>query len=106
MNIKVLKKHFPIVGIGGSAGGLEASTQLLKALPTDLGMGFVLVQHLDPTHASILADLLSKATTMPVKKAKDNSKVEPNHVYVIPYNKDMTIMGGVLNLTNRNKSNN
>lgn len=105
MNKKVLEKHFPIVGIGGSAGGLEASTQLLKALPIDLGMGFVLVQHLDPTHASILADLLSKATAMPVKEARNNTQVESNHVYVIPYNKDMTITKGALRLTNRNKSN-
>lgn len=97
--------NFPIVGIGASAGGLEASTQLLKALRVDLGMGFVLVQHLDPTHQSILSDLLSKATTMPVKEAKDGGSVRPNHVYVIPHNKDMTIINGVLKLTTRSKGN-
>lgn len=97
----VAKKHFPIVGIGASAGGLEAATQLLKALPTNLGMGFVLVQHLDPTHESILAELLSKATILPVEEARDNIQVKPNHVYVIPYNKDMTIKDGVLKLTAR-----
>ena len=55
---------FPIVGVGASAGGLDAFTQLLKHLPTDTGMGFVLIQHLDPTHASFLRDALAKATTM------------------------------------------
>jgi len=92
---------FPIVGIGASAGGLEAATQLLKALPTNTGMGFVLVQHLDPTHESILAKLLSKATTMPVKEARDEVVVKPDHVYVIPHNHDMTIINGVLKLTTR-----
>lgn len=100
-NGKVAKMLFPIVGIGASAGGLEAATMLLKALPTNLGMGFVLVQHLDPTHESILADLLSKATTLPVEEARDNTQVQPNHVYVIPHNKDMTIRAGVLKLTAR-----
>lgn len=104
-NNKSTKKQFPIVGIGASAGGLEAATQLLKALPTNLGMGFVLVQHLDPTHESILAELLSKVTTMSVEEAKDNTQVEPNHVYVIPYNKDMTIESGVLKLTARDINN-
>src|SRR6185503_21044947 len=64
-NHKTKNKFFPIVGIGASAGGLEAVTQLLHALPTNSGIGFVLVQHLDPTHESILADLLSRATAMP-----------------------------------------
>lgn len=100
-NGKDSKKRFPIVGIGASAGGLEAATLLLKALPTNLGMGFVLVQHLDPTHESILADLLSKATRMPVDEAKDNLKVEPNHVYIIPHNKALTIKAGILKLTPR-----
>lgn len=101
----VTSKSFPIVGIGASAGGLEASTQLLKALPTNLGMGFVLVQHLDPTHESILAELLSKSTTMSVKAAEANTRVKPDHMYVIPHDKDMTIVDGVLKLTSRIKSN-
>lgn len=100
-NGKVTKKLFPIVGIGASAGGLEAATLLLKALPTNLGMGYVLVQHLDPTHESVLAELLSKATKMPVHEAKDNAIVKPNHVYVIPHNKDLIIKAGVLKLTTR-----
>ncbi len=105
MNKKVLANSFPIVGIGASAGGLEATTMLLKALPANLGMGFVLVQHLDPTHESILAELLSKTTTMSVKEAVANTRVKPDHVYVIPHNKDMTIINGVLKLTSRKKSN-
>lgn len=100
---KTLKGLFPVVGIGASAGGLEAATLLLKALPADLGMGFVLVQHLDPNHESILAKLLSKATTMKVEEAKDETRVLPNQVYVIPHDKDMTIEAGVLKLTTRDK---
>ena len=78
---------FPIVGIGASAGGLEATTQLLKSLPAAPGAAFVLVQHLDPSHESALASLLSRATPMPVREARNNLRLEPNHVYVIPPNK-------------------
>ncbi len=62
---------FPIVGVGASAGGLEAFTQLLKALPADTGMAFVLVQHLAPTHASALAEILSRSTKMPVMEVNE-----------------------------------
>src|SRR5580698_2150102 len=62
---------FPVVGIGASAGGLEAFTKLLKHLPGNTGMAFVLVQHLDPTHASALTEILSRATAMPVTEVKD-----------------------------------
>ena len=75
---------FPVVGVGASAGGLEAFTQLLKALPADTGMAFVLVQHLAPSHPSALAEILSRATRMPVTEVQAEPKVEPNHVYVIP----------------------
>src|SRR5512140_3493351 len=68
---------FPVVGVGASAGGLEALTQLLKALPADTGMAFVLVQHLAPTHASALAEILTRATRMPVFEVQDDSPVEP-----------------------------
>lgn len=74
---------FPIVGVGASAGGLEAFTQLLQALPRHSGMAFVLVQHLDPRHESKLADLLAKSTSMPVLEAADGLVVKPDHVYVI-----------------------
>ena len=76
-------KRFPIVGIGASAGGLEAFTQLLQNLPPDTGMGFVLVQHLDPAHASALTQLLSKVTPLPVQEVTNDLPVEGNHVYVI-----------------------
>jgi two-component system CheB/CheR fusion protein len=92
---------FPIVGVGASAGGLDAFTQLLKQLPADTGMAFVLIQHLDPSHASFLRDALAKATTMTVSRAEDGTAVEPNHVYVIPPDADIAIHGGRLTLASR-----
>src|SRR5215510_785116 len=92
---------FPVVGIGASAGGLEAFRQLLEHLPSDTGMAFVLVQHLDPKRESILAELLSKATKMFVKEVKDGMRVEPDCVYVIPRNTDMAIENGALRLSPR-----
>jgi two-component system CheB/CheR fusion protein len=92
---------FPIVGVGASAGGLEAFTQLLKHLPADSGMAFVLIQHLDPTHTSFLRDALAKATPMTVSQAEDGTAVEPNHVYVIPPDADIWIHGGRLTLASR-----
>jgi two-component system CheB/CheR fusion protein len=95
---------FPVVGIGASAGGLEAFTRLLKHLPADTGMAFVLVQHLDPVHESALASLLSKATKMPVREVTNNTRVQPNHVNIIPPNTSLTIDGGVLKLLPRTKT--
>ncbi len=92
---------FPIVGIGASAGGLEAFSQLLRELPTDTGMAFVIVQHLDPKHESQLAEVLSRTTAMPVMTVTDRLRVEPDHVCVIPSNADMTISGGAFALTPR-----
>jgi len=97
------RARFPIVGVGASAGGLEAFTQLLKHLPADTGMGFVLVQHLDPQHESALVHLLSRATTMPVREVTDRMRVEPNRVYVIPRDKLMVIVSGALRLQPRTK---
>ena len=94
-------ENFLIVGVGASAGGLEAFTQLLEALPAHTGMGFVLVQHLAASHESILTDLLSKVTPMPVREVKDGMAVEPDHVYVIPPNTEMAILHGVLHLLPR-----
>lgn len=94
---------FPIVGVGASAGGLEALSRLLAALPADTGMAYLLVQHLDPTHPSRLTDLLAKATSMSVTEATDNVKVRPDHVYVIPPSMDMTIAHGLLKLTVRSE---
>ena len=92
------KKRFPVVGIGASAGGLEATSALLKAVPSNLGMAFVVVPHLDPLRESAFSDILSRTTRMPVLDAKDQTRVEPNHVYVIPPNFEMTVAEGVLHL--------
>src|SRR5258706_10404395 len=75
---------FPIIGIGASAGGLEAVTKLLQAVPADSGMAFVFIQHLDPLHDSILTDLLSKVTKMKVREAREGMSVEVNCGYIIP----------------------
>jgi two-component system, chemotaxis family, CheB/CheR fusion protein len=94
-------KEFPVVALGASAGGLEAFTAFLKALPPDTGMAFVLIQHLDPTHQSILASLLQRSTKMPIREALDKAHVEPNSIYIIPPNALMTISAGVLSLRAR-----
>ena len=89
---------FPIVGIGASAGGLEALEQLLRHVPEKSGLAFVVVQHLDPTREGMLVELLQRATRMKVLQVKDRLRVEPDHVYVIPPNKDLSILHGVLHL--------
>lgn len=95
---------FPIVGIGASAGGLEAFRRLLGALPKDTGMAYVLVQHLDPSHDSILSELLSEATQMEVSEVKGDVRVEPNRVYVIPPSKGLILTDGVLKLVPRGQA--
>ena len=92
---------FPVVGIGASAGGLEAVTRLLSDLPNETGMAFVLIQHLDPAHESMLTELLSRATPLPVREASEGTRVEQNHIYVIPRNASMVISGGILRLMSR-----
>jgi two-component system CheB/CheR fusion protein len=92
---------FPIVGVGASAGGLEALTQLLQALPVDTGMAFVVVQHLSPTHASMLPEILSRTTGMPVTEVRDEPRVQPNHVYVLPPDRNMVLSEGELHLLPR-----
>src|ERR1035437_5185369 len=82
---------FPIVGVGASAGGLEAFTELLRHLPLETGMAFVLVQHLAPQYESMLTQVLSRATRIPVAGVTDGMEVKPDHVYVIPPNTCMTI---------------
>jgi two-component system CheB/CheR fusion protein len=91
-------KAFHIVGIGGSAGSLEAFEEFFRNMPSDTGMTFVLISHLDPTHKALLAELLQRVTAMKVIQATDGLKVLPNYVYVIPPNFDMTIMHGTLQL--------
>ncbi|MDZ4858121.1 MAG: PAS domain S-box protein [Candidatus Hydrogenedentes bacterium] len=92
---------FPIVGIGASAGGLEAFTQLLKALPLDTGMAFVLVQHLDPVHESALTKILGRVTSLSVREVINNQRVQADHVYVIPPGTNLSIAQGVLMLEPR-----
>src|ERR1700752_1395984 len=75
---------FPVVGIGASAGGLDACRRLVDALPAGNGMAFILVQHLDPTHESMMVDLLAGHTSMDVRQATDGMPIEPEHLYVIP----------------------
>ena len=88
--------HFPIIGIGSSAGGLEALEQFLRHVPHPCGMAFVITQHLDPTHKGIMVELLQRVTEMPVCQVSDNLAIEPDHVYLIPPNQDMSILHGKL----------
>src|SRR5450432_3592420 len=92
---------FPVVGIGASAGGLNAFKRLLKAIPQNSGMAYVLVQHLDPNHESLLPEILQKVTSLPVLEISDDIKVAPDHIYVIPSNKMMVATDGVLQLSPR-----
>ena len=98
-----IKKNiqFPVVAIGASAGGLEAMTDLLKNLPSQTGMSFIYIQHLDPDHESMLTHILGRATKMPVQEATEKMKIKPDHLYIIPPNREMTLENGVLSLTLR-----
>jgi len=89
---------FPIVGIGASAGGLEALELFFNNMPKDNGMAFVVIQHLDTTHVSMMAELLQRNTTMKVFQATDRLKVKPNCIYVIPPNKSLSMLHGALHL--------
>ncbi len=92
----VAPPSFSVVGIGASAGGLEAITQLLTHVPATLGMAYVIIQHLNPVHKSLLADLLVRVTPMPVREVTENMLIEANHVYVITPNTDLTIQNDQL----------
>jgi two-component system, chemotaxis family, CheB/CheR fusion protein len=96
-----LHKVFPIVGVGASAGGLEAFSALLANLPHTTGMAFVFLQHLDPSHNSALEEILSRATKIPVTQVTEGIAVERNHIYIIPPNADMVIRNGALRLSAR-----
>jgi two-component system, chemotaxis family, CheB/CheR fusion protein len=89
----------PVVGLGASAGGLEAFQNFLMASPPDSGIAYVLVQHLDPNHESMLADLLSRRTAMPVRQIVDGMTIEPNNVYLIPPNASLAIENAKLRLS-------
>jgi two-component system CheB/CheR fusion protein len=93
------ENQFPVIGIGASAGGLEAFELFFKDLPADSGMAYLLVSHLDPSHASMLAEILQRITSIPVVEAVDQMPVEPDHVYIIPPNREMTIFHDALQLS-------
>ncbi len=99
-----VKGSFPIVAIGASAGGLEAYKEFLLALPLDTGMAFVLIQHLDPSHESMLTEIIAKATKMPVEEVKTGVTIQPNRVYVIPPNAMMALADGIFQLSPRGKA--
>ncbi len=104
---KILSNNlFPVVGIGASAGGLEAFRKLIRAIPETSGMAYVLVQHLAPTHESMLPELLQKVTAIPVSEITDDVKIEPDHIYVIPSNKMLVANDGVLQLSPRSTKKN
>lgn len=89
-------KSFPIVGIGASAGGLEALEKFFGNMPNNAGLAFVVIQHLDPNYVGMMPELLQRATKMKVLRVKDAMKILPNHIYVIPPNKSMSILNGNL----------
>jgi two-component system CheB/CheR fusion protein len=93
--------HFPVVGVGASAGGIDAFIQLLEGLPVDSGLAIVFILHMDPSHASVLPQMLSAATRIPVRQAGQGEVVAPNHVYVIPPNANLTLKNGRLFLAER-----
>ncbi|MGD9710562.1 MAG: chemotaxis protein CheB [Thermomicrobiales bacterium] len=89
----------PIVAIGASAGGLEAASRLIDGLPATSGLTFILVQHLDPTHKSLMVDLLAEHTTMKVVEATDGSSLKPNQINVIPPGRYLSVRSGVIHLS-------
>jgi two-component system, chemotaxis family, CheB/CheR fusion protein len=98
---KAKSKPYPIVAIGASAGGLEAVSELLQNLSPTTGMAFVYIQHLDPTRKSMLSEILQRKTKMKVVEAKHLMHIQPDHLFIIPPNKDMAIIDGVVTLNPR-----
>jgi two-component system CheB/CheR fusion protein len=94
-------RRLPVVGIGASAGGLEAASSFFNEIPSHLGMAYVVVLHLDPARESKLSEILARTTPMPVVQVQNGMRVEPDHVYVIPPNCEMTIEHWVLHLQER-----
>lgn len=94
---------FPVVAIGASVGGLKAVSALLKNLSPKTGMAFIFVQHLSPTHKSLLPELLSRVTKMKVQDVEDMEKIFPDNIYVIPFNKGIKVTDGHIKLVPRSK---
>ncbi len=103
--IQLKDTEFPIIGIGSSAGGLKALEEFFDHCPSDTGYAFVIVQHLSPDYKSLMPELLSRHTNMTVREASQDDKVEPNHVYLIPGNKNIIIRNGYLMLSKRPPNN-
>ena len=105
-NVKkpAFRKHIPLVCIGASAGGLEAMTALIKSLPPKMNMAFVLIPHLEPHHKSMLAEILSRSSSLDIHQVKNNTKVESAHIYVVPPNASLAIAHNILTTTSRTKS--
>jgi two-component system CheB/CheR fusion protein len=101
LDARAIEGSFPIVGVGASAGGLEAFTALFGALTADTGMAFVVVSHLDPAHRSTLAEILGRVTRMPVAEVTDDQVIQADHVYVLAPGREMTVEGGTLRLEPR-----
>src|SRR5688572_5748874 len=99
-----LTRTFPGGGVGASAGGLEAITSLLEALPVDTGIAFVVIQHLDPNHESLLPDILARTTRMRACQVTNGMLVEPNIVYVMPANTGLALSQQAFELTTREAS--
>jgi two-component system CheB/CheR fusion protein len=89
---------FPVVGIGSSAGGLEAFEAFIKAMPEDSGIAFILVAHLDPSHVSILPEIIQRKTRMKVSQIVDDMRIVPNQIFIIPPNKDLALLNGRMQL--------
>jgi two-component system CheB/CheR fusion protein len=102
-NEAVKRKPFPIVAIGASAGGVEAISKFLESVSPDLGIAYVIIQHLSPTHNSILPEILERKTIMPVYQVTNGMEVQTDCVYVIPPNAYMSIVDGKLTLSAREK---
>ncbi|WP_037374244.1 chemotaxis protein CheB [Salinimicrobium xinjiangense] len=99
--LELSENKFPVVGVGASAGGLSAFKEFVGGIPENSGMAYVLVQHLDPSHESMLSEILQKSTPLPVLEITDDIKVRPDHIYIIPSNKMLLASDGVLMLSQR-----
>ncbi|WP_373494585.1 CheR family methyltransferase [Aquiflexum sp.] len=99
-----MNQDFPVVGIGASAGGLEAFKDFIKNIDKNSGMAYVFIQHLAPDHKSALTEILSSLTAIPVHEIRDNINLSPDHIYVMPANKTVTAVGGLLKLISREKN--
>ncbi|MGK0473730.1 MAG: two-component system CheB/CheR fusion protein [Candidatus Azotimanducaceae bacterium] len=83
-----------MVAMGASAGGLEAFETFFSAMPAETGMAFIVIVHLDPTHVSLLSELLQRHTKIPVQQIQNGMRVSPNHIYIIPPNKGLSVFAG------------